>query len=223
MNRRLEALYRLLPGEGRGFIDVGTDHAQIPIRMAENGYPGNILASDIAEAPLRTAYRAACEHGVGDRIRFLCCDGLELCPPDAVDTILIAGMGGDTACGILDRAEWLFNGDYRLVLQPMTHAEVLRYWLVHNEFQITAEAIIAESGHVYQMFCASLGKAGRYTDAEYLTGKRDSVQLGDDRQLLLQWERARLQKKLDGMKTAGQTDSPAFRFYDHILLELAES
>ena len=223
MNRRLEALYRMLPGEGRGIIDVGTDHAQIPIRLAETGYPGNILASDIAEGPLRSAYRAACEHGVSDRIRFLCCDGLALCPPDDVDTILIAGMGGDTVCGILDRAEWLFSWSYRLVLQPMTHAEVLRYWLVHNEFRVTGEAVVAESGHIYQMFSACPGKDRRYTDAEYLTGKRDSVQLFDDRQLLLQWEKARLQKKIDGMKTAGQTDSPAFRFYDAILLELGES
>ena len=223
MNRRLEALYQMLPGEGCGIIDVGTDHGRIPIRLAESGFPGSIFASDIAEAPLQAARRAALEQGYDGRIRFLCCDGLELCPPDAVDTILIAGMGGDTVCGILDRAEWLFSGAYRLVLQPMTHAEVLRYWLLHNEFRIDREAVIAESGHIYQMFSACLGKDRPYTDAEYLTGKRDSVQLFDDRQLLLQWEKDRLQKRIEGMKTAGQQDSPAFRFYDHIRSEIEEN
>ncbi|MBQ6427610.1 MAG: tRNA (adenine(22)-N(1))-methyltransferase TrmK, partial [Oscillospiraceae bacterium] len=148
--------------------------------------------------------------------------GLALCPPDAVDTVLIAGMGGDTICGILDRAEWLFSGTYRLVLQPMTHAEVLRFWLVHNAFQITREAVIAEGEHVYQMFCASPGKDRAYTDAEYLTGNRACVSLGDDRRLLLQHERARLRKKTTGMQKAGQEDSPAFRFYKNILLELED-
>ncbi len=222
MNRRLDMLFRLLPAEGRGFIDVGTDHAQIPIRLAESTWQGNILASDIAQAPLQMARLAACEHGVEHRIRFLCCDGLALCPPDAVDTVLIAGMGGDTICGILDRAEWLFSGTYRLVLQPMTHAEVLRFWLVHNAFQITREAVIAEGEHVYQMFCASPGKDRAYTDAEYLTGNRACVSLGDDRRLLLQHERARLRKKTAGMQKAGQEDSPAFRFYKNILLELED-
>lgn len=222
MNRRLDMLYQLLPKTGCGFIDVGTDHAQIPIRMAKDAYEGRIYASDLAEAPIQTARIAACEHGVQDQIRFLCCDGLTLCPPESVDTILIAGMGGDTICGILDRTEWLFSGDYLLVLQPMTHAEVLRYWLVHNEFAIFCEAVIEDTGHVYQMFCARLGKSGRYSDAEYLTGKRDIVHLGDDRMRLLRWERDRLQKKIEGMKKAGQKDSPAFRFYENILLEMEE-
>ena len=195
MNRRLEMLYRLLPSEGRGLIDVGTDHAQIPIRLAEND-------------------------GVDHRIRFLCSDGLALCPPDAVDTILIAGMGGDTACGILDRAEWLFSGDYRLILQPMTHAEVLRFWLVHNEFRITREAVVAEGSHVYQMFSACPGKDRHYTDAEYMTGKRDGVHLGDDRLLLVRKERDRLRKKTDGLKKSGLEAGPTFRFYERILQEL---
>ena len=222
MNRRLEMLYQLIPKKGCGMIDVGTDHAQIPIRLAENAYRGKIFASDIAEAPIRTARIAACEHGVENQIRFLHCDGLALCPSDEVDTILIAGMGGDTICGILDRTEWIFSGDFLLVLQPMTHADVLRYWLVHNEFAISREVVIADAGHVYQMFCARPGKAGRYRDSEYLAGKRDSVSLGDGRRLLLQWERDRLQKKTMGMIIAGQQDSPAFQFYRNILLEMEE-
>lgn len=222
MNRRLDMLYRLLPTEGRGIIDVGTDHAQIPIRLAESAWPGNIFASDIAQAPLQMAREAARGHGVEHRIRFLCCDGLALCSPDAVDTVLIAGMGGDTICGILDRAEWLFSENIRLILQPMTHAEVLRYWLIHNEFHITREAVAAEDAHVYQMFCASLGKDRPYTDAEVLTGNRACASSGDDRKLLLQHERARLQKKTAGLQKAGQQDSPSFRFYENILLELED-
>ena len=222
MNKRLDMLYRMLPKESRGIIDVGTDHAQIPIRLAEEGFPGNILASDIAQSPLSEARRSACEHGVGNRIRFLCCDGLTVCPPGDVDTILIAGMGGDTICGILDRTEWLFEGSFFLVLQPMTHAEVLRYWLVHNEFIITREAVIAESGHVYQMFCACLGASGRYSDSEYLTGKRDALHAGNDRHVLLRWERDRLLKKTEGIRRAGQMDSPTFRFYENIRREMEE-
>ena len=142
--------------------------------------------------------------------------------PDEVEDIAIAGMGGETIAAILEGAPWVKDARLRLVLQPMTHAEVLRFWLVHNAFQITREAVIAEGEHVYQMFCASPGKDRAYTDAEYLTDSRACVSLGDDRRLLLQHERARLRKKTAGMQKAGQEDSPAFRFYKNILLELED-
>ena len=125
MNKRLDLLYEMIPSDGLGVIDVGTDHGQIPIRLANSGYSGNIFATDIAEGPLNAARSAAHAAGVENKIRFLLCDGLDLCPPEDVSDILIAGMGGDTICGILDRAEWIFSGQYRLILQPMTRPEVL--------------------------------------------------------------------------------------------------
>ena len=59
MNKRLDLLYEMIPSDGLGVIDVGTDHGQIPIRLAKSGYSGNILASDVAEGPLNTARTAA--------------------------------------------------------------------------------------------------------------------------------------------------------------------
>ena len=103
MNKRLEAIYALI-GEGRGLVDVGTDHGYIPTALAQSGYAGNIIASDIKPGPLQAARRSAENAGVADKIDFLLCDGLDGCDPSAIDTIVIAGMGGDTICGILDRA-----------------------------------------------------------------------------------------------------------------------
>jgi tRNA A22 N-methylase len=156
------------------------------------------------------------------RLTPVLCDGLEALEPYHPEDILILGMGGELIANILARAPYVKRADVRLILQPMTHAEVLRFWLVHNAFQITREAVIAEGEHVYQMFCASPGKDRAYTDAEYLTGNRACVSLGDDRRLLLQHERARLRNKTAGMQKAGQEDSPAFRFYKNILLELED-
>ena len=82
--------------DGIGVIDVGTDHAYLPVALARRGYCGNLLASDIGEGPLAVARRHAEDASVADRIRFFCCDGLELCPPEDVDCIVIAGRGGDT-------------------------------------------------------------------------------------------------------------------------------
>ena len=59
MNKRLDLLYEMIPSDGLGVIDVGTDHGQIPIRLANSGYTGYIFASDVAEGPLNTARSAA--------------------------------------------------------------------------------------------------------------------------------------------------------------------
>ena len=176
MSTRLDCIYQMIPKGGRGIIDVGTDHALIPIRLAENNYQGTIFASDIADAPLALAKRTAIEHKAEKKIRFQCCDGLEQCPSDEVDTILIAGMGGDSICGILDRTEWLFSGDYCLILQPMTQAAVVRYWLVHNGFRIDQEKLVQEGRHIYQVFLAVMGNSEGMMDSEYLIGRRNAGQ-----------------------------------------------
>ena len=149
---------------------MGTDHGYLPAKLAVSGYSGNIFASDINTGPLEAAKRTAENSGVSDRIRFLLCDGLALCEPKDVDTIVIAGMGGDTICGILDRAEWCMDKRYRLILQPMTKAEVLRYWLANNGFEICREDIVEDGGILYPLLLCRFGGQTRLSEAELFVG-----------------------------------------------------
>ncbi|MCR5090287.1 MAG: class I SAM-dependent methyltransferase [Oscillospiraceae bacterium] len=218
MTGRLTAIYHMLPETGIGVIDVGTDHGMIPLALAKAGYPGNLIASDLREGPLHKAEEAAAQQHLDKRIRFLLCDGLDLCPPRDVDCVVIAGMGGDNICGILDRAEWIMNGGIRLVLQPMTHPEVLRYWLLHNEFRIDREELVREDGRLYQVFSAVSGRGEKLTDACYLIG---GLNLPRDRALLKELagaEFSRLQKKTEGLRKSGLRDL----FYENIQNELRE-
>ena len=222
MNKRLDLLYEMIPSDGLGVIDVGTDHGQIPIRLAKSGYSGNILASDVAEGPLNTARSAAHAAGVENKIRFLHCDGLDLCSPEDISDILIAGMGGDTICGILDRAEWIFSGQYRLILQPMTRPEVLRYWLIHNEFSINLEAVVREEQHVYQLFRAEMGPNKHMSDAEYLIGSSAVKRAGDDVHFVIDQQLRMIEKKLSGHEGKSATASSEYAFFLNIKRELEE-
>lgn len=170
MNKRLELIASIMP-HGRGFADVGTDHGYLPVYMAQHGYSGKIIASDINEGPLSTAVASARQAGVEDRICFRLCDGLDGCGSEELDTVVIAGMGGDTICGILDRADWVMSRDILLILQPMTKAEVLRYWLTNNDFAICGEWLIEENGEIYQILSARFGARTPLSDAELFTGK----------------------------------------------------
>ena len=174
MDKRLISLLRKIP-QGKGIIDVGTDHGYIPVFLASNGYPGNIIASDINSAPLKTGMLNAEAAGVEDRISFIHCNGLEKCPNRDIDTILIAGMGGDTICGILDRDEWVMDEAYLLILQPMSKAEVLRYWLVNNGFEIKSEDLCEEGGRIYQIITSRFDGFSELNDAELFMGKYEQI------------------------------------------------
>ena len=174
MNKRLETIADMVQN-GRGLIDVGTDHGYLPVWLARRGYTGFLFASDINDAPLASARKTAREALVEDRIEFLLCDGLDGCPPEKIDTIVIAGMGGDLICRILDRAEWCLNEDYTLILQPMTKAEVLRYWLVNNGFSLQEERIVRDGGKLYQVIRSRYTGNMSLSDAELFAGAFENI------------------------------------------------
>lgn len=222
MNRRLTCILSKVE-PGIGLIDVGTDHGYLPVELARRGYPGALFASDIGSGPLKAAKRSAVEAGVSDRIHFLLCDGLDACPPGAVDTIVIAGMGGDTICGILDRAEWCMDRRYKLLLQPMTRAEVLRYWLANNEFEITGEELTEDAGELYQVLSARFGGTTRLSEAELFTGSFALICQDPLCGLLLERQCARFERAAAGLRKAeGVGNAGKLALLETILTQLRE-
>lgn len=217
MSKRLDLIASLVPS-GKGMIDVGTDHGYLPVLLAQAGYEGALFASDIHPGPLAAARRTASAAGLEDRICFQLCDGLALCPPEKIDTIVIAGMGGDMIVKILDEAEWCMDRRYQLVLQPATKAEVLRYWLVNNEFCISAEQLVKEGGSLYQILCAHFGGKTELNDAELFAGKRSLAGDGLLYDKHVQMIKRRFRNAIAGMKKAEM--SPRLDLYLEILNQL---
>lgn len=218
---RLACILSHIP-DGKGLIDVGTDHGYLIAELARRGYSGKLFASDVNEWPLNRAKETAKQAELSDRVEFLLCDGLALCPPGAVDCIVIAGMGGDTICGILDRAEWCMDPDYLLVLQPMTKAEVLRYWLINNGFSITEEDLVRDGKAVYAVVCARFGGSCRLTDAECCVGSGAMLR---EHPLFPEWlarHQKRYREALAGLRlSVGREDGRA-ALYEGILSQLKE-
>lgn len=220
MNKRLQCIEAMV-SPGRGLIDVGTDHGYLPVSLARNGYPGALFASDIGEGPMESARRSALAAGVSERISFQLCDGLALCDPESVDTIVIAGMGGDTICGILDRAEWCMDPRYTLILQPMTRAEVLRYWLTNNGFAITEEHLVEEGGELYAVFAARFGEVQPLSDAELYTGSFELLKRDPLWPCFLKKQLLRFQKLLPGLRQSGREEG-RLRLMEQVEQDLKE-
>ncbi len=168
---RLQAVADLVPPNA-ALADVGTDHAYLPAWLLGRGRVRRAIAADINQGPLDRAKLTARQYGCTERMEFRLCDGLAAIAPDEVDTIVIAGMGGETIAAILQAAHWVFDSRYTLILQPMSAQPDLRNWLWYHGFSIQKEQIIREGEKLYNVFVASFGSAVELTCAEEWAGRQ---------------------------------------------------
>ena len=103
-DRLLACCNFIVPGDR--VADLGCDHGYLGIHLLQSGMASSIIAADVNEAPLRSAYHNAHKYGVADRMTFYLSDGVKNIPRD-FDSMVCAGMGGDTMVHILDAAPWL--------------------------------------------------------------------------------------------------------------------
>ncbi len=135
-------------------VDVGTDHAYLPIWLVCSGVINTAVACDVRSGPLENAKNNIEFYHVQQKIKTVLSDGLDnIAPEDAYD-IVMAGMGGELIAEIIKRQQWLCDGKRRLILQPMTRAESLRLFLCENGFDIIKEKACVSGKKTYSvMLC----------------------------------------------------------------------
>ncbi len=131
------------------FLDVGTDHAYLPAYIVENGVAKRAIASDINEKPLENALKTVKEEGLSDKIELRLSAGFENIKQNEAQQIAVAGMGGIMIAEMIENTPWLKDFGLRLVLQPMTHFELVRRALNSNGFEIDGELTVAEGERAY--------------------------------------------------------------------------
>lgn len=156
---------------GGAVIDVGTDHAYLPIYLVGQHISSRALACDINRGPIESAVRNIDATGLADRISTRCTDGLHGTEEFTPNDILIFGMGGELIIRILSEAPWVKNPSIGLVLQPMTRAHLLRRWLLENGFDIVGETITHEDRYYQTIAARYSGKSEEYTEEELLLGR----------------------------------------------------
>lgn len=150
LRRRLLAVAEMIPPSTGLVLDIGTDHAYLPIFLVQSGRAMHVIASDIAPLPLEKATRTVEKYGEHARVTLHLGDGMQDLAGCGADAAVIAGMGGEMIIHILEQAVFAANRNMRLILQPMTRCEVLRRWLGENGFAIVNEKLV-EDEKIYQV------------------------------------------------------------------------
>ena len=156
---------------GSFIADVGTDHAYLPIYLAKKGYIRGGVVSDINKGPIDRARAHIAEAGLEKLLSPVLCDGLSSLESYSPEDVFILGMGGELIARIISDAPMLERKGVRLILQPMTHPEILRAYLSQKGFEIIAETIIRDD-KLYQLICAEYtGVSYELTPFELTFGK----------------------------------------------------
>lgn len=203
---------------GAVVADIGCDHGYLGVYLLREGIAAHVIASDLREHPLASARRNAVRFGVADRMTFVRSDGLSAVPPDAFDTLVCAGMGGDLIQIILQNAPFIKDSRYTLILQPQSGAGDLRKWLFDSGFAIEREQSVRE-GHVYfAMRVRYTGEKIPYTPGTLFVTPQ---MLATDCTDYLLWISHSLARTLAGLKKAKHSEEKR-RFYEQAYSEVLE-
>ena len=222
LSPRLLALARQVP-EGAKLADIGTDHAYLPVWLIRQGIISEAIAADLREGPLARGMEVACQWGVpGERISFRCCDGLAGLSPHEADTIVIAGMGGETIAHIITKTPWTQNPGLLYLLQPMSSVPELRQFLSEAGFSIEEEILAAEEDKLYVIFRVRPGSTEVYTLGEQWLGRQSRGQVSPLRQQYMDDIISRRTRALEGMRLATERMEPQIAETEEILRQMIE-
>ena len=158
ISKRLELVASFVP-QGSILLDVGSDHAYLPIELVERGQIEVAIAGEVVEGPYQSAVKNVEAHGLKEKIQVRLANGLAAFEEeDQVSVITIAGMGGRLIATILEEGLDKLSNIQRLILQPNNREDDLRIWLQDHDFQIVAESILEEASKFYEILVVEAGQ-----------------------------------------------------------------
>ena len=170
--------------QGAYVADIGSDHAYLPLWLTLSGRAVGAVASDVVDGPVARSAANVSAYGAEDKVKVMRADGLAGVKGLPITDVVVAGMGGELIASIISAADWVFNEKYRLILQPMTHSEILRHELLSWGFSIIDETLTesADGKRIYVTMCAEYvgeNTLDNWSKGELLLGKKNIERGGE--------------------------------------------
>ena len=149
---RIKAIASLVDNDAL-VVDIGTDHAYLPIYLYENDITKNIVASDISSNALLFAKSNLEKHNLRGKIKLVVSDGFKNLD-ECFDIAIISGVGTETIKKILDN-EVLPS---KLILSSHKNVSDLREYMFKIGYKIEKEIIVYENNIYYNIIKYIKGK-----------------------------------------------------------------
>ncbi len=150
-------------------VDVGCDHALLPIHLVKEKGVSKCYACDVNVMPLEVAKNNISLNGLDSFIETILSNGLAEIDV-TFDTLVVAGMGGILISEILSNGIEKLQGK-KLILQPNNSEQKLREFLKNNGFKIEDEIVVNDNNIYYEIIvCSFIGKYEIVSEADILVG-----------------------------------------------------
>ena len=207
---------------GSRVADIGTDHGYLGIYLLQSGAARHVIACDLRKDPLENARRNAKLFGVDGEMELRLSDGLEKILPDEVDTVVMAGMGGDLIQKILSQCPWRKREGLQFILQPQSAGNVLRRWLCEDGFEIRREEPVQDGHFLYTVMDIRQGEPAPLTPGtEYASPALLASGIPLVGNYLARVENA-LQETVRGLTNAEKQRPERLAYFGQALLEIQE-
>jgi uridine kinase len=157
--------------KGLTVVDIGTDHAYVPIYLVKNGISPSAIAMDINEGPIKKAYKNVVDNGLEGMVETRISDGFKELREQEAESGIIAGMGGELIVDILRKGDIHIKNLKELILSPHSEISMVREYLHQIDYKIIDEKILIDEGKYYTIIKAVPQKDVNYTEIEYKYGK----------------------------------------------------
>ena len=158
LSKRLEQVATMIP-PCQTVADVGTDHGFLAVALIEKEIARQVIAIDVNRGPLESAKRFVKERRLEGHIECRLGDGLAVTTAGEIDCAVICGMGGELMQHIISVGPELLQ---IYVVQPQSHREELKKFLVAQGYGITDEQCLQEGKQYYDIWVVERGVTSVY-------------------------------------------------------------
>lgn len=199
LNQRLKTVSEYIVGDA--LVDIGSDHAYLPIYAVNENIIKKAICGEIARGPYDSSVKNVQQNKLSDDIKIRLGDGLSILRSmDDADTITICGMGGPLIASIIENGMKFVHGTPRFIVQANTYPYPIRKIMSEHNYKISEELQLKDGPHFYDIIVFDYSKeAVEYSEAELRFGpvnieKREPVFIGQ-----LEREKSHMEKILNGI------------------------
>lgn len=173
LSARLKAIYDMVP-KGTA-ADIGSDHGKLIISLFQDGVIYKGYAIENKKGPYSRLVKAIKENKVQDNVIPMFSDGISELPSD-VDTVIIAGMGGNTIIDILKAHPRKLRNVKTIIVDAHNSVPELRRQVSKMGYIIAEEDMILEDGIYYEIIKFIVGESAYLDEPDIEFGPRLRVE-----------------------------------------------
>lgn len=216
LNERLKTVAKYIKGDA--LVDIGSDHAYLPIYAVNEKIVKFALCGEIARGPYDSSLKNVQQNKLSELIKVRLGDGLSIIRKrDVVDTITICGMGGPLIASIIEEGLEFIHSNPRIIVQANTYPYPIRKVMSENNYEIVEELQVKDGDHFYDIIVFDYTEElVELTEGQLRFGpvnikKREAVFIGQ-----VENEKRHIEKILNGINDREKNIDKVLRLEDNL-------